>query len=129
MDTCTPRTVIIADDHSIVRQGVAQVLESLDNVSVVAEADNGLSAIASVKKHKPTLLVLDSGMPLARGIEVFLEARRWSPDTRTILVYLSQSIVTVVRCGCRRHFVKKLHGGGNAGGVQHYSRWRTLHCQ
>lgn len=85
MDTCTPSTAIIADDHSVVRDGVAQALLSINNVSVVAQADNGVKAIALVKKHKPNLLVLDSGMPLARGIEVFLESRRWSPDTRVIL--------------------------------------------
>lgn len=78
-------SVVVADDHAIVRQGTLQLLEELDGVDVVAEADNGLSAIAAVKKHKPTLLMLDAAMPMARGIEVYSEARRWSPDTRIVL--------------------------------------------
>lgn len=79
------KTAVIADDHAVVRQGTAQVLASLGAVDVVAEADNGLSAIAAVKQHKPNLLVLDAAMPMARGIEVYAEARRWSPDTKIVL--------------------------------------------
>lgn len=79
------KSAIVADDHAIVREGVIKTLQKLGNVRVVAEADNGLSAIAEVKKHKPNLLVLDAAMPMARGIEVYSEARRWSPDTAIIL--------------------------------------------
>ena len=42
--------------------------------------------IALVKEHKPDLLLLDAAMPLARGVQVFGEARRWSPDTRVAVV-------------------------------------------
>lgn len=80
------RTAIIADDHAIVRQGTCQILGSIEGVKVVAQADNGLSAIAEVKKHQPHLLVLDAAMPMARGIEVYSEVRRWSPDTRVVLL-------------------------------------------
>lgn len=78
-------TVVVADDHAIVRQGTVQLLSQIEGVEIVAEADNGLTAIAAVKKHKPSLLMLDAAMPMARGIEVFSEARRWSPETRIIL--------------------------------------------
>lgn len=80
------RTVVIADDHTIVRQGTAQILSLIADVTIVAEADNGFAAISAVKKHKPRLLVLDAAMPMARGIEVYSEARRWSPDTSIMLL-------------------------------------------
>jgi len=80
------RRVVIADDHAIVRQGTAGILKSIDAVNIVAEADNGLAAIAAVKQHAPNLLVLDAAMPMARGVEVFAEARRWSPDTAVVLL-------------------------------------------
>ncbi len=79
------RTAVIADDHAVVRNGVREILSGIENLQIVAEASNGLEAIAVVKKHKPDLLVLDAAMPLARGIEVFADARRWSPDTRVAL--------------------------------------------
>ena len=80
------RSVVIADDHTIVRQGTAQILSTIENLDIVAEADNGFAAITAVKKHKPHLLVLDAAMPMARGIEVYSEARRWSPDTAIMLL-------------------------------------------
>lgn len=79
-------TAIVADDHGIARRGLAAILASLGDVDIVAEADNGIVAIAMVKQHRPDLLLLDAAMPLARGIEVFAEVRRWSPATRVIVV-------------------------------------------
>ena len=80
------KTVIIADDHAIVRQGVAQVLAGIEGAEIIAEAENGLTAISAVKQNKPDLLVVDAAMPLAKGIEVLAEARRWSPDTKVVLL-------------------------------------------
>lgn len=58
----------------------------IPGTEIVAQADNGLAAIAAVKKHKPDLLILDAAMPLARGVEVYADVRRWSPETRVILL-------------------------------------------
>lgn len=79
----TPKAVI-ADDHGMIRQGIRQILGSA-GVDVISEAENGLEAIAQVRRHQPDLLTLDIAMPYARGIEVFVEARRWSPETRIIV--------------------------------------------
>ncbi len=121
------RTAVIADDHAIVRQGTLQILTSIDNVEIVAEADNGLSAIAAVKKHEPDLLVLDAAMPMARGIEVYSEARRWTPQTRIVLLtgftslslladWLDAGVDGVLLKSCspdelRRGFITVLEGG------------------
>ena len=80
------KTVIIADDHAIVRQGVCDVFSSIPNTKIIAEAKNGLIAIADVKRLKPDLLVVDAAMPLAKGIEVLAECQRWSPETRIVLL-------------------------------------------
>jgi DNA-binding NarL/FixJ family response regulator len=77
---------IIADDHAIVRSSLAGILADIGSVEVVAEAENGLETIALVKQHAPDLLLLDAAMPLARGVQVYGEVRRWSPDTRVIVV-------------------------------------------
>lgn len=78
--------VVLADDHAIVREGVKNVLVELGVTDIVAEASDGLSAIAAVKKFQPDLLVLDSAMPHAKGIEVLAEARRWSKETAVVLL-------------------------------------------
>ena len=87
MSTTTPsRTVIVADDHAVARTGTKSVLSEIAGVSIVAEVADGLSAIAAVKTHLPDLLVLDAAMPHAKGIEVFADARRWSPGTAIVLL-------------------------------------------
>ncbi len=62
------------------------MLSSIDGVSIVGEAENGLEAITLAKTLRPSLMTLDSGMPLARGMEVFGESRRWSPETKIAVV-------------------------------------------
>ncbi len=81
---------IIADDHAIVRSGLKSALESSElmsglQIEVVAEASDGLQAISAVKRHRPDLMLLDVSMPLAGGVEVLVEARRWSPDTKYVV--------------------------------------------
>lgn len=82
---------IIADDHAIVRAGLRDALEKPgliepEGIKVLAEADEGLSAIAEVRKHRPDLLLLDVSMPMAGGVEVLVEARRWSKDTKVVVL-------------------------------------------
>jgi DNA-binding NarL/FixJ family response regulator len=88
-------TAVIADDHALIRQGIAQILQSA-GLRVVAEAQDGLEAVAQVRAHQPTLLTLDIAMPYARGIEVFVEARRWSPETK-IIVFSGMTSVGLFR--------------------------------
>lgn len=82
---------VIADDHAIVRAGLRDALEKPgliepEGIHVVSEAENGIVAIAEVRKHKPDLLLLDVSMPLAGGMEVLVESRRWSPDTKVVVL-------------------------------------------
>lgn len=82
---------VIADDHAIVRAGLRTALETpgmveTDGIAVVAEAADGLQAISAVRQHRPELLLLDVQMPHAGGLEVLLEARRWSPDTKIVIL-------------------------------------------
>lgn len=83
-------TVVIADDHDIVRDGLRDSLAEAGatdetQYEVVAEAGNGLEAIAQVKAHRPDLLFLDVSMPLANGLEVLADLKRWSPATRIVV--------------------------------------------
>lgn len=105
----TKWTAVIADDHALIRQGIHQLLVSA-GVEVVAEAVDGLEAIAMVRSHRPLLLVLDIAMPYARGIEVFGEARRWSPETRIIVFSGMTStglIGELARAGADAIFLKR----------------------
>ncbi len=83
-------TVVVADDHEIVRDGLCALLAQASDpltylFKPVAVVGNGLDAIAAVKHHKPELLFLDLSMPLAGGLEIISDVRRWSAQTRIIV--------------------------------------------
>lgn len=80
------RTVVIADDHGLVRDAIRAIVEQIPGAEIVAEAENGLEAISLAKTLRPDLLTLDAGMPLARGMEAYGEVRRWTPATRIAVV-------------------------------------------
>ena len=85
-----PVTVVIADDHKIIRDTLCAAITqpgriSFNGAELVAEADNGFAAIAAVKRHRPDLLLLDVAMPLASGAQIMNEINRWSPETRTVV--------------------------------------------
>jgi DNA-binding NarL/FixJ family response regulator len=61
--------IILADDHKVLRQGLKSLLDTHKEFQVIAEADDGLSAIKLVKKHKPDIVILDIGMPNMNGIQ------------------------------------------------------------
>ncbi len=63
-------TVILADDHAVVRSGIRQFLESDGDIQVLAEADDGEMAKSLLEQHSPDVVVLDIQMPKASGIEV-----------------------------------------------------------
>ena len=65
----------------MVRDGLSQLFAAMRGTEIVGVAKNGLEAIALCRKHRPRLLTLDVGMPLANGAEVFAEVRAWSPET------------------------------------------------
>lgn len=84
-------TCVIADDHAIVRGGLKAALTAPglvepQGLTVLAEAANGLACIAALRQHRPDLLMLDVQMPMAGGVEVLLEARRWAPETRIVVL-------------------------------------------
>lgn len=102
--------MILADDHQIVRLGLRSQLEADGGFRVIAEAENGLDAIVAVKAGRPDLLILDVQMPLAGGVEVLVEVRRWSPDTRiAVLTGVSSPglVGNLVQAGVDGLFSKK----------------------
>jgi DNA-binding NarL/FixJ family response regulator len=78
-------TAVVADDHKLLRAGIMQILSSLSEIEIVAEATDGLATIVAAKKYKPDLLTLDIAMPHAQGISVVTEVQRWSPGTRIVI--------------------------------------------
>jgi DNA-binding NarL/FixJ family response regulator len=89
------KKILIADDHAFVSWGLASALAAVDNIDIVASVTNGIDAIVEIRKTTPDCAILDYNMPGANGLEVFLEARRWSPETRFIVLTGSTTAETI----------------------------------
>ena len=81
-----PITVFLADDHTIVRQGLAKLLGGEDNLHVIGEAENGREAVKKVEELKPDVVIMDIAMPLMNGIEATRQIRKSCPFTKVIIL-------------------------------------------
>jgi DNA-binding NarL/FixJ family response regulator len=81
-----PITILLADDHAVVRVGIRQFLESAGDLRVVAEADDGDAARRLIAEHRPDVVVLDIQMPKATGIEVARWTRAEYPATGILIL-------------------------------------------
>ncbi|MBI5586209.1 MAG: response regulator transcription factor [Deltaproteobacteria bacterium] len=81
-----PIRILIADDHTIVRQGLARLLEDQPGFQVVGEAYDGRMAIEKATALKPDVIVMDIGMPLLNGIEAARRIRKQLPKIRILIL-------------------------------------------
>jgi DNA-binding NarL/FixJ family response regulator len=86
-------SVLIADDHAVSSVGLQQLLAAQPGVVVLDPVSNGLDAVAAARLSQPDVAVLDYAMPGLNGMETMLEIRRWSPDTRVVILTGSRSNV------------------------------------
>ena len=82
--------IVIADDHSLIRQAVRQSIESRPGLTVVAEAGDGRTALELIERLRPTIAVLDIGMPILDGFGVVNELKKQEIPTEVILLTAHQ---------------------------------------
>jgi DNA-binding NarL/FixJ family response regulator len=83
--------VLLADDHTLVRQGLRALLERETGIEVVAEAGDGHQALQLIEELRPQIAVLDISMPRLNGLEAARRIAKLAPHTRTILLSMYQS--------------------------------------
>jgi DNA-binding NarL/FixJ family response regulator len=79
-------TVLLADDHSLVRRGFRRILEDEENMKVIGEASNGVEAIRMASELKPDVVVMDLSMPELDGVQATKEILKHSPETEVLMV-------------------------------------------
>ena len=80
------KTIILADDHALVRAGIRSLLESLPDVEVVAEAGDGLEAVEIARRQSADAILLDITLPGLNGLEVARQISKMSGNTRIIML-------------------------------------------
>ncbi len=89
--------VVVGDDHPMFRDGVVRALRSSDSIAVVAEADDGTSALAAIRAHRPDVALLDYRMPGMDGAEVAAAVLRDALPTRVLLISAHDESAIVYR--------------------------------
>ncbi|MGB7768553.1 MAG: response regulator transcription factor [Verrucomicrobiia bacterium] len=79
-------TVLLAEDHTIVREGFRKMLELDDDIEVVGEAQDGRQAVAMAKKLRPAVVLMDIAMPLLNGLEATRQVLKVLPATKVLIL-------------------------------------------
>jgi DNA-binding NarL/FixJ family response regulator len=83
-------SVLIADDHAIVREGISSLLETIDDIEVAGEAKNGQEALDKTQELKPDIILMDITMPGMSGLEATRLVRRQNPDTKVLVLTMHE---------------------------------------
>jgi DNA-binding NarL/FixJ family response regulator len=79
-------TVLLAEDHHIVREGLRSLLKYEPDIEVVGEAENGRQAVQMIRKLRPDVIVMDIAMPLLNGLEATRQIRKEFPETKVLIL-------------------------------------------
>ena len=79
-------TVLLADDHTVVRQGLRALLEAEEDMNVAGEAENGRQAVQMTKRLQPDVVVMDIAMPSLNGLEATRQISRESPKSKVLIL-------------------------------------------
>ena len=102
-------TVLLADDHTLVRAGLRALLEGLPEVSTVLEASDGHDALAAIARHRPDVVLMDIAMPGLNGLEAAAVVSREHPGTRTIVLSMHGTdayVLQALRAGAAGYLLK-----------------------
>lgn len=106
-----PIRVLIADDHELFRRGLNMVLETEDDISVVAQAVDGADAIAKVEEYSPDVVLMDVRMPRLGGIDATRVIRQDFPATRIVMLTVSDDeddLFQAVKAGANGYLLKEV---------------------
>src|SRR5881394_3648995 len=79
-------TVLLAEDHQIVREGFRSLLEHESDLEIVGEAETGRQAVQMTRKLRPSVVVMDIAMPLLNGLEATRQIRKDFPETKVLIL-------------------------------------------
>ena len=126
-----PITVLIVDDHEMVRRGAAGYLEAQEDVHVIAEAESGEEALALALEHVPDVVLMDLVMPGMDGVEATRELKDLSPRTQIIILtsyHEDEHIFPALQAGAISYLLKDVKAAELVEAIRRAARGEvTLH--
>jgi len=104
-----PVRILIADDHTLMRQGLHQLCEGLGGFTVVAEAENGLRAVELARTSQPDVILMDITMPDMDGVQAIRQIINETPSARIIALTMYREekfVLDAIRAGARGYLLK-----------------------
>src|SRR5687768_14262745 len=120
-----PIRVLVADDHTLVRESLVGVLQADGDVQVVAQAADGIETMEQALATRPDIVIADLSMPRLNGIEVVRRLREALPETRVLVLTMHQEdeyVLQAVRAGASGYLVK------DSAAAELLSALRSLHA-
>ena len=117
-----PSSIAIAEDHTILREGLKALLSSQADLNVVCEAEDGLAAIRCVQEHTPDLILLDLSMPRMTGLDAIKEIKRVNVDTKIIVLTVHSTeeyILATLQAGADGYVLKDAHSAELVTAIRH----------
>ena len=108
-----PINVVLADDHTIVRDGLRALLEANPEIKVVGDAANGLQAVSQVRELQPDVVIMDISMPEMNGIDATRQILATSPQVRVIILSMlgtADHVFHALQAGVRGFLLKESAG-------------------
>ena len=108
-------SVLVVDDHALLRTGVANIINQESDLHVVAEASNGVEAVEAFERHHPDVTLLDLRMPVMEGVEAVRQIRERDPHAKVIVLTTydtDDDISRALKAGAKAYVLKDISADG-----------------
>lgn len=122
-------TVLLVDDHEVVRMGLRTLLEKRDTLSIVGEAGSVAEAVAAAQNSRPQVIVMDIRLPDGNGVEACREIRGEMPDTKVIMLTSyadDEAVYGSIMAGASGYLLKQTRGQNLAEAIERVARGESL---
>jgi two-component system NarL family response regulator len=110
-DSTSKASVLVVDDHALLRTGVANIINQEPDLRVVAEAANGVEAVEAFERHHPDVTLLDLRMPEMEGVEAVRQIRSRDPHAKVIILTTydtDEDITRALKAGAKAYVLKDI---------------------